>query len=88
MLPLASDRLKRTVTPASVTNSADGNPPRTASTGRPPYAPTAHASGIASSPTLMRDVQLMTIAITRATTEAVAGDGMVSIADCRLQIAD
>ncbi len=33
----------------------------------------AHASGMASSPTLMRDVQLTTIAISSAATEAVAG---------------
>src|SRR5687767_1437271 len=71
-LPLTSASVNNSVTPARVMKSAPGNAARTAGD-CPAYAATAQASGIASSPTLTRDVQLRTMAAIRAQTEASEG---------------
>ena len=73
-MPLISASVKRIVTPVSVMNSDDGKPASTASAERPAYDPTSHAIGMASSPTLMRDVQLIAMTSSNAQTDTAAAD--------------
>ncbi len=74
MVPLLSASAKSRVTPPRVTNREPGKPARTASGPRPPYAPTAQASGIATTPTFSFEAKLMTMAARRARSDATAGD--------------
>ena len=73
MVPFPSASENSSVTPASVTKSEVGKPAMTASGARPAYVPTIQASGMATRPTFNRDAKLMTMAASRASSDASAG---------------
>src|SRR6185369_13746886 len=73
-VPFASASANSSVTPVSVRKSDAGKPAITWSALHPAaYLPISHANAVASTPTLMRDVHDITMAVSSASRERTAG---------------